>query len=394
MKVGVWIPSGVSKSVGGGFSYPEKIIAAIDDYSFSKGIEIIFISLEEHLGFKRPVKVISFLRLLNKLFKKNDNIKRYLYHLDLFLIKTVGLSRILKNTGIGFVLYTEQLVCLDPKFPFVSMNWDIGHLSTYPFPEIHSSFKLRDYFYNNILPQALLVSCESLSGKEELKLFTKIGDHKLRVVPLFAGNVSSLNLSEKEVFDNLQSIGLKSKSFFYYPAQFWAHKNHFGLLSAFKEYVEINPMVKLVLSGSRRSNYEYITSLVSSLGLDNNVLILGFIPNEMVYSLYKGAIALVMASHFGPTNMPPIEAMEIGCPVACSDLSGHREILGDSGVYFNSFNVNSILCALNEITRGNNKYNELISLRNGMSVFKLNEALKCLDNLLVEASVIRNNWAV
>lgn len=69
----------------------------------------------------------------------------------------------------------------------------------------------------------------------------------------------------------------------------------------------------------------------------------------MVFALYKSAAALIMASHFGPTNMPPIEAMELGCPVICSDLGGHREILDNGALYFNSYDYFSIYNAMEDI---------------------------------------------
>ncbi len=393
MKIGVWVPSGTSVSIGGGFSYPEKLISSIDRYQFSEGIDIFFVSLDDVDNLHHPFLNISRLKCLRRITKRIPTIKRYVHYLDRLLIKTIGLSSILKSIGIKFILYTEQMVCLDPDFPFIAMNWDIGHLSTYPFPEILSSFKYRDDFYSKILPRSMFVSCESMAGMNELKKYTRIGEHKLRVVPLFAGNVSDLKLSKEECIINIEKIGLKSHSYFYYPAQFWAHKNHFGLLSAFKRFVEnTDSSCKLVLSGSHRRNYNYIMELISELGLDSNVIVLGFISNELVYSLYKEAIALVMPSHFGSTNMPPIEAMEIGCPVVCSNLEGHKEILGDSGEYFESLDNDSIFEALNNVYRNNEKYRDLIVKRRESNSFNVHNALMAIDDLLLEAVNLRRNW--
>jgi len=41
--------------------------------------------------------------------------------------------------------------------------------------------------------------------------------------------------------------------------------------------------------------------------------------------LYKQALALVMPTYFGPTNIPPLEAFKLGCPVLYSDLPGLRD---------------------------------------------------------------------
>src|SRR6185312_924610 len=39
-------------------------------------------------------------------------------------------------------------------------------------------------------------------------------------------------------------------------------------------------------------------------------------------------------SFFGPTNIPPLEAMSLGCPVASSYVYAMRERLGDAALYF------------------------------------------------------------
>lgn len=52
---------------------------------------------------------------------------------------------------------------------------------------------------------------------------------------------------------------------------------------------------------------------------------------------------LVFPSLLGPTNMPPLEARVLGCPVLCSDFLGHREQLGDGALYFNPENEDEIV---------------------------------------------------
>ena len=63
------------------------------------------------------------------------------------------------------------------------------------------------------------------------------------------------------------------------------------------------------------------------------------LTEEEIASFYKHALALVMPSYLGPTNIPLIEAREFNCPVLCSDLDGHKEILGSEAIYFPPNNV-------------------------------------------------------
>jgi glycosyltransferase involved in cell wall biosynthesis len=41
-----------------------------------------------------------------------------------------------------------------------------------------------------------------------------------------------------------------------------------------------------------------------------------------------------MPSYFGSTNLPPLEAVSLGCPVIYSDLPEFREQMGDAAIRF------------------------------------------------------------
>lgn len=74
---------------------------------------------------------------------------------------------------------------------------------------------------------------------------------------------------------------------------------------------------------------------ITDNGLENNVTIKGFVSDENITYLYKNAVGLVMPSYFGPTNIPPIEAMALGCPVAVSNKYAMPEQVGNAGLLFN-----------------------------------------------------------
>src|SRR5262249_60417747 len=65
-------------------------------------------------------------------------------------------------------------------------------------------------------------------------------------------------------------------------------------------------------------------------------------PAEDVPPLYQGAAALVMPTYGGPTNLPPLEAVTLGCPVIYSDLAGCREQMGDAALYCDLFDPSSL----------------------------------------------------
>ncbi|MEI6218371.1 MAG: glycosyltransferase family 1 protein, partial [bacterium] len=123
--------------------------------------------------------------------------------------------------------------------------------------------------------------------------------------------------------------------FIFYPAQFWEHKNHKGLIEAVIILKNSISDLKLVLAGSERNSYEKAVELVHNHNLANDVIFLGYVPDEDIPELYRRARALVMPTYYGPTNIPPIEAFAVGCPVAISGIYGIPEQVGDAALLFN-----------------------------------------------------------
>lgn len=399
MKIGVWLGSTPKATKGGAYSYTDRLIKLIDEYQFDKGIEICFLGLHGGDGSlrKRVIGISQMPLWVYRIVSGSKKLYKLLERFDVRIIKRRGLMKILPKHHVKLVYYLTQGYCLDSNFPFVATNWDIGHCSTYSFPELMwdgNSFESRESYYREVLPKALMVLCDSETGKEELLKYTLIGEHKIRILPIFAGEVSTLNVPSDKTEKVLSEYGLEKNRYFFYPAQFWAHKNHYNLVRAFAAFLSNHQDYKLVLSGSDKGNKDYIKELISNIGIQKKVIFLGFVPIETLFCMYKNATALVMASHFGPTNMPPIEAMEIGCPVLCSDLGGHREILGDSAVYFNSMSIESIEEGMKEIVKNHNQYVEKILKQKSVSLYNAEKSMDRLNSLLVEVAEVRNNWGV
>jgi glycosyltransferase involved in cell wall biosynthesis len=72
----------------------------------------------------------------------------------------------------------------------------------------------------------------------------------------------------------------------------------------------------------RRSSgvFREVMSLSCQLGLEKEIHYLGYVPNEDMSGIYAEAVALVMPTFFGATNIPILEAWAFGCPVLTSDI--------------------------------------------------------------------------
>jgi glycosyltransferase involved in cell wall biosynthesis len=104
-----------------------------------------------------------------------------------------------------------------------------------------------------------------------------------------------------------------------------------GLLRVFAR-LALQVEHKLVVVGALGHTSCKVFELVSALGLDDAVQIVGFVPDEDLRIFYRRAdmfLYLSLAEGFGIT---PLEAMACGCPVICSSLTSLPEVVGDAGI--------------------------------------------------------------
>ena len=72
----------------------------------------------------------------------------------------------------------------------------------------------------------------------------------------------------------------------------------------------------------------------------------GYVPSEMLSSLYKNALAFVYPSLYEGFGLPVLDAMSMGVPVTTSNVSSLPEITGESALLVNPFQTNEIAEAL------------------------------------------------
>ena len=88
----------------------------------------------------------------------------------------------------------------------------------------------------------------------------------------------------------------------------------------------------LVIVGRKGWVYEPIFAAVDDLGLHDEVIFPGFVPDEELPALYNGADVLVTPSFYEGFGLPALEAMACGTPVIVSDVSSLPEVVGEAGV--------------------------------------------------------------
>ena len=388
IKVGIWVDESYQPHEGGGYSYYDKLIRYLDKHSFDKRIEIVFIISTDKYHFQKETLSVGKRSILNHLLLKASTL--FSHPRIQFRIKRFSFKKCVKKllrADIDIIYYPIASQDKIPGFPFIATAWDIGHRSTYPFPEFvrDGGFLIREQFYKNELPQALLVFAESETGKKELINFLQMPEERIKVVPLFAGDPLPAEIPQQEQY--LAKLNIKKNEYFFYPAQFWAHKNHITLLRAFKEIVTSFPSLKLVLSGS-------VITTAAALGISEKVVFPGFVSANELYTLYTNTLALVMPTFLGPTNMPLLEARELGCPILCSAHDGHQEMLQDGALYFRPEAFEEIIDKMKIILNPQQRQ-QIIQKSHQIqinSIFTIENAIQKIENHLLTIIPVRKTW--
>jgi glycosyltransferase involved in cell wall biosynthesis len=183
-----------------------------------------------------------------------------------------------------------------------------------------------------MLRRASFVVCGTETGKREIEHFYQVPGERIRILPLPAPQWALESPASHG--DRICVKHRIPEEYLFYPAQFWPHKNHVGLLLAVRHLRDRHGLVlPVVLVGTDMGNQAYIQQTVNDLDLTRQVYFLGFVSREDLACLYRNACALVYPSFFGPDNLPPLEAFALGCPVIAADVSGARELLGDGALF-------------------------------------------------------------
>ncbi len=109
---------------------------------------------------------------------------------------------------------------------------------------------------------------------------------------------------------------MKITIFFFYPAQYWSHKNHYYILEAIKALnKKYKKKTKFVFTGHKKNNFGYIKKKIDELNLVDQVACLEYLNDEEIRILYKNCKALVMPSLIGYSSLPLYEAFYYKKPI-------------------------------------------------------------------------------
>jgi glycosyltransferase involved in cell wall biosynthesis len=250
------------------------------------------------------------------------------------LLKCAGGNHILRQIGADllFCPFTAPNF-FDRSVPAVCTVYDL-QFATHP-----QFFEPADVAYRKC---ALLDACFKATMLVAISDFTK--DSVIAYSQLAPNRIKTIALrmaqrmppAEATTTDILDRIGVSPQCYLLYPANFWKHKNHEMLLTAFGMACTqgLPQDIKLVCTGETSVRSDFILSTAAAFGLAHRVAFPGYLSNAELSVLLKSAGGLVFPSLYEGFGLPVLEAMATGVPVACSNVTSLPEVAGNAAVFF------------------------------------------------------------
>ena len=248
----------------------------------------------------------------------------------------------------AFDLYFCPLLVLEPlfvKIPTAVMMPDVQHEF---FPEFFDEAVL-NWRKQTYRPSAAHADV----------LFTLSEDAKRTIIGQYGASADHIEVIPLDVDDEFrrplnaptnQFSALRlPKQYFYFPANYWPHKNHCNVLKALQILHRTHPEIHLVLTGAPSTGAEVIEKEATALGLESRVRMLGHVPREVVVDLYRHSIALLFATKFEGFGIPLLEAFHCDTPVIASKLGSTLEVAGDAALLVDPLDPASIAASMREL---------------------------------------------
>jgi glycosyltransferase involved in cell wall biosynthesis len=198
------------------------------------------------------------------------------------------------------------------------------------------TFKERLYFstIKFLSSRADMVLTISKTEKTRLAQYSFCAKEKIEVIYLGISKKYKVkeSYSKQEVISLITRYNLPEK-FILYVGRINKRKNLLNMVKAVKYLKEKD--IKLIIAGKEEGNYPILKNTIKELGLDNRIILLGYIDGNDLPILYSQAKVFCYVSYDEGFGMPPLESLASGVPVVVANAGSLPEVCGDAGVYCN-----------------------------------------------------------
>jgi glycosyltransferase involved in cell wall biosynthesis len=201
--------------------------------------------------------------------------------------------------------------------------------------------------------------CVSEATKIDLLDISGLDESQVFVVPLAASKELFYPVLEQELIkQTLHKFAIPSNQpYFLSISTLEPRKNIDTIIKSFANLI-LNENIKdlnLVLVGTKGWDFEKIFEEITvAPQIKDRIFFTGYVPDEELANLYSGALSFLYLSLCEGFGLPPLEAMQCGIPVICSNTTSLPEVMGDAGILVSPTNYDEISEAMLKVYQDDN----------------------------------------
>mgnify|MGYP000075901770 CR=1 FL=1 len=324
----------------GGFYYTLNLIRSLQFLPDAEKPHIYFFYGGNKIDISQEILQIKYpYASYAPLYVKINVLQRIINKIKRFIRKDADLLGTYSSGTVDF-MYPCLNLSLEGEFSFLKkikkIYWIPDFQDKY-YPDFFSKEELenREHLKLQFIEKKVPLAFSSYNAAADFKKFYPNATNKTNVLR-FASilpDITDVVLNDVNRKYNING------PYFISPNQFWSHKNHIIVIEAIDILVKRGMPVKLFFTGKEFNLQapEYAVNLkmkVQRLGLDENILFLGFIERSEQLILMKHAVAVIQPSLFEGWSTVIEDTKALDGRMIVSDLPIHREQCTENTEFF------------------------------------------------------------
>ena len=294
--------------------------------------------LPTHLGVHEivlvgPKDAVMVEELSHLRFEKWGKLRGNLWEqLELpFFLKKNGNPLLVNFSGISPVSYSHKILYIH----------DLAYLHH---PEWFSKNFSRAY--NLLLPR---------NARKAKKVFTVSQYSKKDIVKNYKLSPEKVEVVYASASERFQNLNLEKEDFVLMVSSLDPRKN---MKRAIEAFLNVKTDYKLVIIGDKMKSFS--NPHLEKFKKEERIIFTGYLSDVELINYYNRAKIFLYPSLFEGFGIPPMEAQKCGCPAIVSEVSCLPEVYGDSVLYCNPFETESIQSSIEKLISDENLRKSLV----------------------------------
>jgi glycosyltransferase involved in cell wall biosynthesis len=209
----------------------------------------------------------------------------------------------------------------------------------------------------NLNKETVYFCISECSKRDFLRLFpNQLDESKMYVAPISTSQNFSPNYNKETLKKILKKYNISIKLGDHYMFSLCSIEPRKNLIFTIKCFIKFITKHKInnfyfFLGGASLHTYidQFSNEISDFINYQEKIILTGYVDDEDVNILYSNSIFFTFLSQYEGFGLPPLEAMQAGTPVICSNNSSLPEVVGDAAITVTYNDENACIKAFEDL---------------------------------------------